>query len=249
MLISVIAFCSGVASRSSTIRSNAPSAPRTTRPSPAFFSVKVTVAKTAARRPLAILQATHDQDHRELARHVDLDSARKEALAGKKPEEKHPTMYTEHKYPNYRWGMAVDVDACIGCQACVVACHAENNVPIVGKAEAAYGRQVHWLRLERWADGDPGQPRQAQPERVDPRRLVGVDHRVRGLLRHATARIDVQPVPRGDQVSGHRLAHDAQPDEPDGTVSHAHHLPASRSSASDRAPGYRAPSAGAPRCL
>jgi molybdopterin-containing oxidoreductase family iron-sulfur binding subunit len=54
--------------------------------------------------------------------------------------------------------MTVDVDACIGCQACAVACQAENNVPVVGKAEAAYGRQVHWLRLERWAEGDPAQP-------------------------------------------------------------------------------------------
>ena len=49
--------------------------------------------------------------------------------------------------------MTVDVDACVGCQACVVACQAENNVPIVGKAEAAYGRQLHWLRIERWAEG------------------------------------------------------------------------------------------------
>ena len=49
--------------------------------------------------------------------------------------------------------MTVDVDACIGCQACAIACHAENNVPIVGKAQAAYGRQVSWLRVERWADG------------------------------------------------------------------------------------------------
>jgi molybdopterin-containing oxidoreductase family iron-sulfur binding subunit len=54
--------------------------------------------------------------------------------------------------------MTVDVDACIGCQACAVACQAENNVPVVGKAEAAYGRQLHWLRLERWAEGDAAHP-------------------------------------------------------------------------------------------
>jgi molybdopterin-containing oxidoreductase family iron-sulfur binding subunit len=128
---------------------------------PAFLSVKVSVAKTGARRPMAILQATHDQDDRELVRHVDLATARKEALAGKKHEEKHLTMYTEHEYKGYRWGMAVDVDACIGCQACVVACHAENNVPIVGKAEAAYGRQVSWLRIERWAEGPADHPQNA----------------------------------------------------------------------------------------
>src|SRR5207249_2149134 len=62
------------------------------------------------------------------------------------------------KYPGYRWGMSIDVDACVGCQACVVACQAENNVPVVGKASAAYGRQLHWMRLERWAEGSAAHP-------------------------------------------------------------------------------------------
>ena len=125
---------------------------------PAYLGVRVRLAKTGARRPLAILQATHDQQGRELAQHVDLGAAREQALRGKPEHEEYFSMYPDQKYPGYRWGMAIDVDACVGCQACVVACQAENNVPIVGRAQAAYGRQLQWIRIERWAEGNPGHP-------------------------------------------------------------------------------------------
>ncbi len=123
-----------------------------------FLGVRVALARTGARRPLAILQATHDQHHRELAQHVDLRAAREQALRGPLAEEAHPSLYPDQRYPGYRWGLAIDVDACIGCQACVVACQAENNVPVVGKPQAAYGRQLHWIRLERWAEGSAERP-------------------------------------------------------------------------------------------
>ncbi len=126
--------------------------------SAAYLGVRVTLARTGARRPLAILQATHDQDHREIAQHVALRAAREEALRGKKKEHEFISMYPPQHYPGYRWGMAIDADRCVGCQACVVACQAENNVAVVGKADAAYGRQLHWLRIERWAEGKPEHP-------------------------------------------------------------------------------------------
>ena len=124
-----------------------------------FLSVKVTLTKTGGRRPLAIAQATHDQDNREIAQHVGLGAARELELRGAVPEKaSHPSMYPDLKYPEYRWGMAVDLDACTGCQACVIACKAENNVPVVGKEQVAYGRDMHWLRLERWQEGKPEHP-------------------------------------------------------------------------------------------
>jgi anaerobic selenocysteine-containing dehydrogenase/Fe-S-cluster-containing dehydrogenase component len=125
---------------------------------PDYLGVRVSLTRTGARRPLAILQATHDQEGRELARHVDLRAAREEALRGRREPEEHPSMYPEKVYPGYRWGLSIDVDACIGCAACMVACQAENNVPVVGKAQAAYGRQLHWIRIERWAEGPAERP-------------------------------------------------------------------------------------------
>lgn len=55
---------------------------------------------------------------------------------------------------NPRWAMVADLDRCTGCQSCVVACHAENNVPIVGESEAAGRRTLHWIRIERYWEGE-----------------------------------------------------------------------------------------------
>jgi Fe-S-cluster-containing dehydrogenase component len=53
-----------------------------------------------------------------------------------------------------KWGMVVDLDCCTGCEACVVACHAENNIPTVGADQAAMSRAMHWIRVERYWEGE-----------------------------------------------------------------------------------------------
>jgi Fe-S-cluster-containing dehydrogenase component len=72
-------------------------------------------------------------------------------------DERMPTLFPPFDYESYRWGMVIDTTACIGCNACVVACQAENNVPIVGPGEIAMGRDMHWLRVDVYTiEGQPG---------------------------------------------------------------------------------------------
>ena len=58
------------------------------------------------------------------------------------------------KVSEHRWGMAIDLDRCTGCQACVAACHAENNLPVSNPEQAALGRAVHWIRVDRYYEGE-----------------------------------------------------------------------------------------------
>jgi molybdopterin-containing oxidoreductase family iron-sulfur binding subunit len=68
------------------------------------------------------------------------------------------SIYPEWKYDGYKWGMSVNQSACIGCNACVVACQAENNIPIVGKDQVSRGREMHWLRIDHYREGPADAP-------------------------------------------------------------------------------------------
>lgn len=100
---------------------------------------------------------------RGIAQVVGLDEIRKLNTGEKDPhhEEHHGTQipdgnafYPAHEYPEHRWGMVIDTHACTGCNACVAACYSENNIPVVGKEEVMRGREMSWIHIERYYDGD-----------------------------------------------------------------------------------------------
>ena len=118
------------------------------------------VRKTGNRWALAATQTHNSMEGRDLVRVATLDEYRKNPQFAQADVEKNPlSLYPEVKYEGYSWGMAIDLNACTGCGACVVACQAENNIAVVGKTEVMIGREMHWIRIDRYYEGDLDDPR------------------------------------------------------------------------------------------
>ena len=120
------------------------------------------VARAGGRYPMSTTQDHHSMEGRHLVRtgtyeHYLEDPELVQHMGHGVPE---ASFYPDWKYEGHAWGMAVDLNVCTGCSACVIACQSENNIPVVGKEQVAKGREMHWIRVDRYFEG-------ASPDEVE----------------------------------------------------------------------------------
>jgi MoCo/4Fe-4S cofactor protein with predicted Tat translocation signal len=125
-----------------------------------YYGAGLEIRKIGTQYPLACTQFHHSMEGRDLVRTATIEEYRKNPsfAQGEHHHESEGSLYPGFKYEGYAWGMSIDVNACIGCNACVVACQSENNIPVVGKTEVTRGREMHWLRIDRYYKGSPENP-------------------------------------------------------------------------------------------
>ena len=135
-----------------------------------WFGRGLEISRTGENYPIVSTQEHHLMEGRNPVRVATLEAytAKPEIIheMGHTPS-RTMTLYPEHEYNGYKWGMTIDLSACTGCGACTVACVAENNIPVVGKDEVKSGREMHWIRVDHYFTGtdldNPGSVHQPVP--------------------------------------------------------------------------------------
>jgi MoCo/4Fe-4S cofactor protein with predicted Tat translocation signal len=121
-------------------------------------SAPATVTATGDIFPLSQTQTHHSYEGRSVIRETSFKEYVKNPSSGSGKEGEHQkySLWDEYERPAYNWVMAIDLNACTGCGACVVACNAENNIPVVGKEEVGRRREMHWIRIDRYYSFNDG---------------------------------------------------------------------------------------------
>jgi Fe-S-cluster-containing dehydrogenase component/anaerobic selenocysteine-containing dehydrogenase len=122
-----------------------------------FLAAADAVTKTGDQFRLATVQGHDRIAGRDLVKDGSFDEFRRNPAFLASPHEE-ASLYPGFRYEGEAWAMAIDLTSCIGCQACVAACQAENNIPVVGKEQVLKGREMHWLRIDRYYTGAPDTP-------------------------------------------------------------------------------------------
>ncbi|MFA6260866.1 MAG: TAT-variant-translocated molybdopterin oxidoreductase [Bacteroidia bacterium] len=115
-----------------------------------YSTAEINVEKAAGSYELAQTQTHHTIEGRNLIREASLSEYTKDAKAGNHFDAHIISLWSEHDMKGHKWGMAIDLNACTGCGSCIVSCNVENNVPVVGRKEVIRGREMHWIRIDRY---------------------------------------------------------------------------------------------------
>jgi MoCo/4Fe-4S cofactor protein with predicted Tat translocation signal len=139
------------------------------RPSDApWTALGAQATKAAGRYELGTTQVHFQMEGRDLLRESSLEEFLKDKERLREEQEKQKkelhdlSLYPEVDYKNqgngYAWGMSIDLNSCVGCNACTIACQSENNIPIVGKDQVIRSREMHWIRIDAYFKGDTNNP-------------------------------------------------------------------------------------------